>query len=57
VEDELGVTVRLRPALEHEIAGGLEGGTVEARRHRPVGRIAAFCRSTIAAIRFIVSIT
>src|SRR4051812_9135442 len=34
------VAVRLFAALEDEVAGGLEGDTVEIRRHRAVQRIA-----------------
>jgi hypothetical protein len=28
MQDRLGVAVRLRPALQHQIAGGLEGDRV-----------------------------
>ena len=36
VQDELGVAVRLLAALEHQVAGRLEGdAAVEVRRHRP----------------------
>jgi len=36
VQDEFGVAVRLRAALEDQVAGGGEGGAVERRRHRLV---------------------
>jgi hypothetical protein len=40
MQHRLGVAGRLDAALEHQIAGGLEGGAVEAGRHRAIGRVA-----------------
>jgi NAD(P)-dependent dehydrogenase (short-subunit alcohol dehydrogenase family) len=50
VQHRLGIARGLHAPFEHQIAGRLEGDTVEARRHRAIGRIAAFWRSTTAAI-------
>ena len=41
VKDRLSIAVRLRPALENQLAGGLErDALVKMGRHRPVKRVA-----------------
>ena len=58
MEDRLGIARRLGAALEHQVAGRLEGEAVEVRRHRPVeAGSPAFWRSTTAAIRCMTSRT
>src|SRR3546814_14265701 len=39
-EQELGIAIGLFAALEHQIAGGVEGSPVKAGRHRLIERIA-----------------
>src|SRR3546814_12484670 len=38
-EQELGIAIGLFAALEHQIAGGVEGSPVKAGRHRLIERI------------------
>ena len=40
MQQRLGIAIRLIHALEHQIAGRLEGGAVEGRGHRAIGGIA-----------------